>query len=697
MLSLKEFEQFETVCRVVRGNNSFFGGIQVLLCGDFYQLSPVGNELYNDSGRFCFESEVFKESITHRVDLKKVVRQEEHLLIKAVRETALGSISPEVDTFLKSLQRPVPEDVKPVHLFAKNIDSTLYNNDCLTKHVGEERVYRATKNSGSEKYLRKILAPNYLQMKIGCPVILLLNLGGKLVNGLSGSVKKLDENVIHVHFNAIKETHSIRRHLFSKYSTKENRNIAEREQFPLMLGYGITIHKAQGMTLENVFVHCKGIFQAGQLSVGIGRAVTSVGLFLSDYRKGLCPQPKAAISQFYGKESKPLLDDFTCCSKISIHVANNIECDGDHCVDSDGSDLDSEGQEDIDDEFQMPPYIKPEELKLIAYTKDPMTITQKTINDICLNMDEAKLRKFVSLQYKRIKTALPDEMSLKSTSTKNWTSIFSNQHQYLESQQYRTDLQIVFGTLINDDHSHIGSDIVFGILKSVIENLAEQVTTEPSQMTSFKRGPITDAGKAKVRNVAGMCIFKVRNHYVNIILSNIGNPDPKVREHVKIAQGRVEILNKMIADIDSYDLEHDKSLEDIERRQNVRKSLTCVSDKTFQFFLLLNFNVHQVLNMSTLQKEKENVFESAKIYLEGNEDLHMIFFELFENTDDSDTIFDLYKAIIYKYLMVCHKQLIKDTKDNLNIEKKKAHREEITKKKRKKKNGSKFNNERYSK
>ena len=58
-------------------------------------------------------------------------------------------------------------------------------------------------------------------MKIGCPVILLLNLGGKLVNGLSGSVKKLDENVIHVHFNAIKETHSIRRHLFSKYSTKE--------------------------------------------------------------------------------------------------------------------------------------------------------------------------------------------------------------------------------------------------------------------------------------------------------------------------------------------------------------------------------------------------------------------------------------------------------------------------------------------
>ena len=62
----------------------------------------MGNELYNDSGRFCFESEVFKESSTHRVDLKKsceTKRTITDLLIKAVRETALGSISPEVDTF----------------------------------------------------------------------------------------------------------------------------------------------------------------------------------------------------------------------------------------------------------------------------------------------------------------------------------------------------------------------------------------------------------------------------------------------------------------------------------------------------------------------------------------------------------------------------------------------------------------------
>ena len=140
---------------------------------------------------------------------------------------------------------------------SKNIDSTLYNNDFLTKQVCEEWVNRATKGSTTERYFRIILAPNNLKMKIWCPLILLLNLGGKLVNCLLKKCKKLGENVIQVPLNALKETHSILRHLFSKYST-------EREQFPLMLGYGITIHKAQGMTLENVSVHCKGIFQAGQ-------------------------------------------------------------------------------------------------------------------------------------------------------------------------------------------------------------------------------------------------------------------------------------------------------------------------------------------------------------------------------------------------------------------------------------------------
>ena len=133
MLSLKTFEQLEVVCRVARGQDRYFGGLQVVLFGDFYQLPPVGNPLYNDEGKFCFESLIFCQYITHKVNLKTVVRQDDDLLIKAVRETALGCVSDEVDVFLKSLQRPIPENIQPIHLFPKNIDTTIFNNECLKK------------------------------------------------------------------------------------------------------------------------------------------------------------------------------------------------------------------------------------------------------------------------------------------------------------------------------------------------------------------------------------------------------------------------------------------------------------------------------------------------------------------------------------------------------------------------------------
>ncbi|XP_053390292.1 ATP-dependent DNA helicase pif1-like [Mercenaria mercenaria] len=56
MLSRKDFEQLELVCRTVSNNDIYFGGLQVVACGDFYQLLPVPNTLYGDLGQFCFES-----------------------------------------------------------------------------------------------------------------------------------------------------------------------------------------------------------------------------------------------------------------------------------------------------------------------------------------------------------------------------------------------------------------------------------------------------------------------------------------------------------------------------------------------------------------------------------------------------------------------------------------------------------------
>ena len=211
MLSRKDFEQLELVCRTVKGNELIFGSIQVVVCGDFYQLPPVPNSNYNDSGEFCFQSDLWPLAFKHRINFDVILRQSEPIFIKAVRETAIGNVSEDTDKFLKSLNRDLPENMEPTHLFSKNIDADIYNNKKLDELKTPGKIYIAKKNSGPKKRLNKILAPQTLSLKIDCPVILLRNLGGKLVNGLLGHVRELRDDHITVHFDKINETHNIER------------------------------------------------------------------------------------------------------------------------------------------------------------------------------------------------------------------------------------------------------------------------------------------------------------------------------------------------------------------------------------------------------------------------------------------------------------------------------------------------------
>ena len=116
--------------------------------------------------------------------------------------------------------------------------------------------------------------------------MLLRNIGGKLVNGFSGKVIALKSDSVTVHFPTINESHEIFRYTFSVHDMKRKITFAERKQFPLRLVNAITtcIHKSQGITQDYVWY---GIF--GQLSLAISRAVSSEGLQLEHYRKGLCP------------------------------------------------------------------------------------------------------------------------------------------------------------------------------------------------------------------------------------------------------------------------------------------------------------------------------------------------------------------------------------------------------------------------
>ena len=191
MISKRFFLCLDEVCKL-RNPNLPFGGIQIVLAGDFTQLPPVPSALLGDEGEFCFESELFREAFPHRVVLKEVLRQTEVELIHAIQEVSMGHISSQTVDFIKTLQRPLPPHDENVKLFSSNNKVDEYNRLKVVEFPGQLYEIKS-RDEGDKGHLVKMLAPQTLWLKIGVPVILIRNITDVLVTGLRGEVSDIQK------------------------------------------------------------------------------------------------------------------------------------------------------------------------------------------------------------------------------------------------------------------------------------------------------------------------------------------------------------------------------------------------------------------------------------------------------------------------------------------------------------------------
>ena len=288
MLSMETFEKVDKLLRIVRGNDTPFGGIQLILFGDFFQLPPV------NSDNFCFESEVWQEAEIKTIVLKEIFRQKDERFIKLLNNIKNGIVDKEDLKILKSRYGIVSDDIiKPTILSTHNYLVEKINVEKLHNIPREEEVYVAD-FMGERKYIdilkKNCIAKETLTLKVGSQVMMLKNTYQKdgIINGSNGIVLGFSTKKRYpiVGFeNGVEMTIGPENWEITKfdYNTGELETLAIMQQIPLILSWAITIHKSQGMTLDKVECDLKNSFADGQVYVALSRVRGLDGLYIKSF------------------------------------------------------------------------------------------------------------------------------------------------------------------------------------------------------------------------------------------------------------------------------------------------------------------------------------------------------------------------------------------------------------------------------
>ena len=134
------FDLIEQLARKLKGGQEKpFGGIQVICCGDFFQLPPVNVKT------FVFESSCWSSVMSESIELRTVFRQKDKKFIDILNELRLGIVSPKTTQLLRSLSHPLnpPNGITPTRLYCRNIDVTRMNNNFLKNLPGKSLTFTA--------------------------------------------------------------------------------------------------------------------------------------------------------------------------------------------------------------------------------------------------------------------------------------------------------------------------------------------------------------------------------------------------------------------------------------------------------------------------------------------------------------------------------------------------------------------------
>jgi hypothetical protein len=287
MLHDFQLDMLDKICKAFKDPFLPFGGLQIVLSGDLFQLPPISRG--DDPVRPVIHSRAWQEADLQVCYLDKQYRQDDKIMLKVLNAIRERKIDKEIKDILKTRENKEIKNVEnPTRLFSHNANVDDLNNIELNKVEGDCFRYNM-KSTGYQNVVKALkrgcLAPDKLYLKKGAKVMFVKNNFEKgYVNGTTGVVAGFDKSGFPI----------VKTHIGEKILAEPERWVAEAEdgfflgeikQIPLRLAWAITIHKSQGMTLDGAEMDLRETFEYGMGYVALSRCRRLDGIKLLGFNE----------------------------------------------------------------------------------------------------------------------------------------------------------------------------------------------------------------------------------------------------------------------------------------------------------------------------------------------------------------------------------------------------------------------------
>ncbi len=287
MLSPNMLDMVDQVCKALRRNTEPFGGLQIVLSGDFFQLPPIMRGVQSGDEQFADSSRAWREADIRTCYITEQYRQQSDPITDILNDVRDGTITNKsmkllegrVGAKFKSVESGA--EIEPIRLYTHNTNVDARNQEELAKLDGKVETFEMT-GKGNKRIIetlkKGVLAPETLELKKGAKVMFVKNnFEAGYVNGTLGEIIDFEfgrpvvttSNGDEIVVNA------------EEWMVEDGgKSLASVSQLPLRLAWAITVHKSQGMSLDAAEIDLSKAFAPGQGYVALSRLRTLDGLVL---------------------------------------------------------------------------------------------------------------------------------------------------------------------------------------------------------------------------------------------------------------------------------------------------------------------------------------------------------------------------------------------------------------------------------